>query len=113
LAGVYFSGRRPLSEPEGRIGYDLILRLRPVVAIWFHQHFDLVDESGGDIAVERHFAALVHLPFLRLQRYPGSVVSWQNAVLAGTTAFVVELPAGPLSSSDARRHAGAVLEVAR
>jgi protein MpaA len=113
LAGVYYSGQRPLSEPESRIGYKLILRLRPLIAIWFHQHLDLVDESGGNLTVERHFAALVHLPLLRLQRYPGSVVSWQNAALAGTTAFVVELPAGPLSSSDARRYAQAVLEVAR
>jgi protein MpaA len=113
LGGVYYSGPRPLSEPESRIGYRLILRLRPLIAIWFHQHLDLVDESGGDLTIERHFAALVHLPLLRLQRYPGSVVSWQNATLAGTTAFVVELPAGALSSSNARRYAHAVLAVAR
>jgi hypothetical protein len=55
----------------------------------------------------------VHLPFLRLTRFPGRVVSWQNAVVAGPTAFVVELRAGSLSASDARRYARAVLDVAR
>jgi hypothetical protein len=31
-----------------------------------------------------------------LTRYPGSVVGWQNHTFPGTTAFVVELPAGPV-----------------
>src|SRR5437868_14142612 len=76
LSGLYYSGPHPLSEPESRIAYRLILRIRPAVAIWFHQHLDLVDESGGDVAIERRFAKLVHLPLVRLQRYPGSVISW-------------------------------------
>jgi protein MpaA len=53
LRGIYYSGPRPLSEPESRIAYHLILRLRPRISIWFHQHERVVDESGGDIAVER------------------------------------------------------------
>jgi protein MpaA len=113
LTGVYYSGPKPLSEPESQIAYRLILRVKPVVAIWFHQHLDLVDESGGSVAVERHFAALVHLRLIRLAHYPGSVVSWQNTRLRGTTAFVVELPPGPLSETSARTYASAVLEVAR
>ena len=47
LSGLFYSGPRPLSEPESRIAYRLLLRLRPHVSIWFHQHMDLVDESGG------------------------------------------------------------------
>jgi protein MpaA len=113
LTGVYYSGTKPLSEPESRIAYRLILRIRPAVAIWFHQHLDLVDESGGRVAVERRFASLVHLRLIRLAHYPGSVVSWQNAKLRGTTAFVVELPAGPLTTDAARTYASAVLKVAR
>ena len=62
LGGIYDSGPRPLSEPESRIAYHLILRVRPRISIWFHQHERLVDESGGDIAVERRFSALVGLP---------------------------------------------------
>src|SRR5205823_7637296 len=47
LRGVYYSGPKPLSEPEARIAHRLILRLRPTVSIWFHQHLDLVWGSGG------------------------------------------------------------------
>jgi protein MpaA len=113
LTGVHYSGPKPLSEPESQIAYHLILRVKPVVAIWFHQHLDLVDESGGSLAVERHFASLVHLRLIRLAHYPGSVVSWQNARLRGTTAFAVELPPGLLSAGSARMYAAAVLKVAR
>jgi len=81
-----------LSEPESRIAYHLILRVRPQISIWFHQHERAVDESGGDVAVERRFAALVGLPLRRLPREPGSAVGWENHRLPGTTAFVVELP---------------------
>jgi len=111
ITGIYDSGPSPLSEPESRIAYRLILRLRPQVSIWFHQHDDLVDESGGRLAVERRFAELVGLRLARLPREPGSVISWQNSRLPGTTAFAVELPAGRLRGGAARRYAGAVLAV--
>jgi hypothetical protein len=73
---------------------------------------DLVDESGGNAAVERRFAALVGLPIARLTREPGSAVGWENQAFLGTTAFVVELPAGSLAPAAAERYADAVLEVA-
>lgn len=104
-----YPGRAPLSEPESRMAYDLLELVRPTVTVWYHQHQTLVDDSGGDRAVEARYAALVGLPFRRLTRYPGSAASWQNAMLAPTTAFVVELPAGPLAPPDVARHAGAVL----
>ena len=113
LGGVYDSGPRPLSEPESRLAYRLILRVRPQISIWFHQHERVVDESGGNPSVERRFARLVGLPLRRLPRYPGSVVGWENHRLPGTTAFVVELPAGALSATAVSRYAAAVLAVAR
>jgi len=113
LGGIYNSGSRPLSEPESRIAYRLILRVRPQISIWFHQHEQVVDESGGDIAVERRFSALVGLPLRRLPHEPGSAVTWENHSLRGTTAFVVELPAGSLSTAAAFRYARAVLALAR
>ena len=113
LDGVFDSGAAPLSEPESRIAYHLILRLHPAVSIWFHQHMCLVDGSGGDAALERRFARLVRPPFVRLSPYPGSVSTWENHVLPGKTAFVVELPAGRLTAAQAARFAGAVLDVAR
>jgi protein MpaA len=111
LSGIFYSGPRPLSERESRIAYRLILRLRPRVSIWFHQHLDVVDESGGSLAVERRFAALVGLRLARLAREPGSVVGWENHRLPGTTAFVVELPAGRLSPAKASRFAHAAIVV--
>src|SRR5204862_738106 len=113
LSGIYDSGPRPLSEPESRIAYRLVLRVRPRISIWFHQHERVVDQSGGNLLVERRFSRLVGLPLRRLPREPGSVVGWENHRLPGTTAFVVELPAGSLSISAAARYAEAVLALAR
>ena len=93
LGGGEYSGPRSLSEPESRAGYRLIRRIRPDLTIWFHQPFGLVDRSGGDAAVERRYAELVGLPLVGLRRYPGSASRWQNHTMAGSTAFVVELPA--------------------
>jgi protein MpaA len=111
LSGVENSGAHPLSEPESRAAYRLIRRLRPQVSIWFHQHLDVVDESGGQIAVERRFARLVGLPLRRLTREPGSVVGWTNHILPGSTSFAVELPAGALSERAAARFTRATVAV--
>src|SRR5207248_6129696 len=66
MNGVYESGPRPLSEPEARIAYRLILRIQPTVSVWFHQHLDLVWASGGKASVERRFARISGLPYHRL-----------------------------------------------
>jgi protein MpaA len=101
-----------LSEPESRIAYRLIRRLRPQVSIWFHQHLDVVDESGGSVAVERRFATVAGMRLARLIREPGSVVGWENRAFPATTSFVVELPAGRLGSARVNRLARATLAVA-
>jgi hypothetical protein len=111
--GLFWSGPRPLSEPESRALRSLILRVRPHVTVWYHQRMRLVDLSGGDPAVPRHYARLVGLPVRQIPRPPGSVSSWQNNLLRGSTAFVVELPGGPLSAASASRHAAAVRALAR
>ena len=53
---TYDSGPRPLSEPESRAARRLIRRLHPAVTIWYHQHEDLVDLSGGDRGIARRYA---------------------------------------------------------
>ena len=106
------SGPRPLSEPESSVVHRLLLRLRPRLVIWYHQALALVDESGGSLALERRYAALVGLPLRRLPRYPGSATSWTNHEFVGATSFVVELPPGPLSAAAAHRHAEAVEQLA-
>ena len=111
--GLFYSGPRPLSEPESRAAIRLIRRIRPAVTIWYHQHAALVDDHGGNRALERRYARLVGLPFRRIPgSYPGSLSVWQDHALPRTTAFVVELPAGSLSARSARRHAEAVLSLA-
>jgi hypothetical protein len=97
-----------LSEPESRFAVMLINRIRPVVTVWFHQPFGVVDASGGSRSVERRFASRVGLPLRKLSRYHGSVTSWQNHRFPSTTAFVVELPPGSLDDSSVERYARAV-----
>lgn len=109
---TYYSGPRPLSEPEARAVARLIVRVRPAVTVWYHQHLRIVVRTGGDVRLQRRYARLVRLPLRRLPNYPGTAVRWQNHRVRGTTAFVVELPAGRLSAAGARRHARAVLDLA-
>jgi len=112
LTGLYYSGPHALSEPESRIAYRLVKRIEPGISIWFHQHLDVVDESGGAIAVERRFARLTGMRLARLAREPGSVVGWTNHQDAAGTAFVVELPAGKLNPTAVSRYVRAVIALA-
>lgn len=109
--GTYYSGPHALSEPESLFAYQLIQQIRPTITIWYHQHLDVVDQSGADVDVERRYAHLVGEPLVRLTRYPGSVAGWENHAFPGTTAFVVELPAGSLTPAQADRYALAVLRL--
>jgi protein MpaA len=110
--GTYYSGPRPLSEPESQAIVRLVRWVRPTISIWYHQQARLVDLSGGDRRVEQAYARRVGLPLGRLGPYPGSITRWQNALHPHTTAFVVELPAGRLGRTAVARHAAAVLALA-
>ena len=105
---LHYSGPHPLSERESRLAAQLIGRLHPSVSVWFHQALDVVDESGGSVALERHFAALVGMRLERLPRYPGSATSWENHAFPGTTSFVVELHGGALSTPEVSRFVDAL-----
>jgi N-acetylmuramoyl-L-alanine amidase len=108
-----WSGPRPLSEPETRIARTLVRRLQPAVTIWFHQPLELVDRSGGDVRVQRRFARRTGLPLLKIRPYPGTATRWQNHRFRDGTAFVVELPGGPLSRRLRDRCVAAVLALTR
>ena len=69
---IYNSGPRPLSEPETRAAVALVERVRPAVTIWYHQHEDVVDMSGGDRGVARRYAQLAGLPPTCLPFLPGT-----------------------------------------
>jgi protein MpaA len=111
--GRYYPGPRPLSERESRMAVRLARRIDPDVTIWFHQPLALVDRSGGDPRIQRRYARLVGLPFRQLGRFHGTATSWQNHTNRDGTAFVVELPGGPLRPKETRRFADAVFELAR
>jgi protein MpaA len=110
---TYNSGPHPASEPETRAAMALILRIRPAVTIWYHQHQDLVDLAGGDRGVARRYAQLSHLRPTCLGFLPGTAPAWQNHRLRGTTSFVVELPAGPVGGVGISRHLQAVAAMER
>jgi protein MpaA len=110
-SGTFASGSYPLSEPESRMAYRLIQRVRPAVSIWFHQRGGLVDDSSGNRALERRFAAIAGLPLRPLPRYGGSAVTWESVRFPGTSPFVVELPAGNLSPAAVQRFVRAVIAV--
>jgi protein MpaA len=105
---THYAGPAALSESESQLLAHLIERIRPAITIWFHQALNVVDASGGDIRVERHYAGLARQRLMTLPRYPGSAVGWENHLLPGTTAFVDELPA-VVGRADVRRFAAAAL----
>jgi protein MpaA len=109
---VYYPGPGPFSERETQIARALILRIRPQVTIWYHQHLDLVWAWGPSTAAGRRYARaagmrLYHRPWLA-----GTASNWQNHQFPGAAAFTVELPAGTLTPRQVRRHVRAVLALA-
>jgi len=112
--GVYESGPGPASEPETQAIQRFVERIHPRVTLWYHQAMNLVVASAGDASLQRLYSRVSGLPRKRLTGdYHGTVSSWQNSTFPGDTAFVVELPAGPLPAAGVRRHANAVLALGR
>jgi protein MpaA len=112
-SGHLNSGPRPLSEPESRVLHRFLLRVKPRLAIWFHQPLGLVDDSQGSRRLERTFGHLIGLPLRRLTDYPGSITNWESHRFPHSTAFVTELPAGPLTHAQATHFAHAILAITR
>ena len=108
----YYSGPRPFSEPENRAMRSFILRVRPKLTIWYHQPLDVVYGSDPHVRVLKRYAWLTGLPYRRLAAPPGAATRWERKRFPHGTHFVVEFPAGRISSETARRNAKAVLAVA-
>jgi protein MpaA len=109
--GTYYPGPRAGSEPETQALMRLVRRVKPTLAIYYHQHLGItVRERGADLAIERDYARRTGLPLRSLPDYHGTATGWENHTLPGGTAFVVELRAGP---APVARHADAVLALAR
>jgi len=116
LDGGYNSGPRPASEPETRAMIRLARRLRFDLAIWYHQPWGrTLLPCNRDRRWALVYARLSALPGDRgcdRGYYPGSAINWQHHRL-GTTAFVVELGPGVQTGPTIRRHARAVVGLAR
>jgi protein MpaA len=109
---TYYSGPRPFSEPETRAARALILRIRPRLTVWFHQHLDVVWAYGRSTVAGRRYATVSGLPLLHRPWLAGSSTNWQNHLSGGERSITVELPAGPLTPAAALRQARAVLAAA-
>jgi protein MpaA len=110
---TYYPGPRAASEPETRAFMRLVRRIRPDVSMHFHQALRVVNLTGGpDPKLVRDYARRTGLPAVRLPPLRGTGTGWQNRTFPGTSAFVVELAAGPLSPQRVQRHSRAVLGVA-
>ena len=104
--GTYYPGPKAGSEPETKALMRLVRRVRPQLAIYYHQHMGItVRARGVDTEVQRAYARRTGLPLRTLPNYQGTAVGWQNHLISGGTAFVVELKAGagPGAAPRARR----------
>lgn len=109
-----YGGPKPLSEPETRAVRRLVREIDPDVVISYHQPWNQVlGACRGPDRIQRRYAELTGMEFAcRGGRLPGTATKWLNRK-PGRRGFVVELPAGELSGADARRHANAVLQIAK
>jgi protein MpaA len=114
LGGVYYAGPRPASEPETRALRRLVLRERPAVSVWFHQHLNFVIlDRGADQRLVRRYARVARMRAGHYPEVPGGAPRWENHVLPDASAFAVELAAGPLPAWRVRANVRAVLSAAR
>ncbi|HET6550983.1 MAG TPA: M14 family zinc carboxypeptidase [Solirubrobacter sp.] len=109
--GTYFPGRTAGSEPETKAIMRLVRRIRPRLALYYHQHMGItVRARGADPRIQREYARRTRLPLRSLPNYRGTAVGWENRHIPRGSAFVVELHAG---RAPAARHARAVRTLAR
>jgi murein peptide amidase A len=111
-----YSGPRPFSEPETRLVARVIEALAPEVTIWFHQHRGarpLVRAWGHSAPAGRRLAKLAQIPFRLLPWPAGTAPNWQNHRFPRRSAYVVELPPGPLAPGLHSRLNDAIIRIAR
>jgi len=109
----YYSGPLPMSEPENRAMRAFILRVKPALTIWYHQPLDEVYGSDPHVAVLKRYARLTGWPYRRLSAPPGAATRWERRRFPNGAHFVVEFKAGAISVATARRHAAAVVALAK
>jgi murein peptide amidase A len=109
----YYPGPRPASEPETRAMMAFIRRIKPDLSIWYHQPWGAVLACHGSPQDAVEYARLVGMrTSCRGSGLRGTAISWENSVLPGSAAFVVEMPPGGISGRTATRQARAALTLA-
>jgi protein MpaA len=109
----YYSGPRPMSEPENRAMRAFILRVKPALTIWYHQPLGEVYGSDPHVAVLKRYARLTGWPYRRLAAPLGAATRWERNRFPKGVHFVVEFKGGLISAATARRHATAVVKLAK
>ncbi|MBK5232623.1 MAG: DUF2817 domain-containing protein [Thermoleophilia bacterium] len=116
LNGGYNSGPKPASEPETRAVMRLTRKVDFDLAIWYHQPWGMtLAPCNRDHRWAKLYARLSGLDSDRgcdHGYYPGSAISWQHHTF-GMTAFVVEFGPGVQPRPTIKRHARAVVGLAR
>jgi murein peptide amidase A len=109
----YYPGPSPASEPETRAVMAFVRRIQPDLSIWYHQPWGAVLACHGRPQVAVEYAKLVGMrTSCRGRGLRGTAISWATQTFPGTSAFVVEMPAGKISGRSAERQARAALTVA-
>jgi protein MpaA len=89
----------------------LVRRVRPRLALYYHQHLGLtVRAKGADPALQREYARRTGLPLRSLPDYRGTAIGWENHEVREGSAFVVELRAG---RAPVKTHVAAVRALAK
>lgn len=97
LSGKYYSGPRPLSEPESRALRRFLDQVDPRFVVSFHQPLRGIGRSSGGKAFQQRLASGLGLPIRSFNCTGvchGTMTSWFNTRHAGT-AITVEFGARP------------------
>jgi protein MpaA len=109
----YYPGPSPASEPETRAVMAFVAAVQPDLSVWFHQPWGAVLACRGRPEIAVRYAKLVRMrTSCRGKGLRGTAITWENATLPGSSAFVVELPADPIRGRAVRRHARAAIAIA-
>lgn len=111
-----YGGPSAASEPETRAMLALGDLVAPDLVLWYHQDLNRISPaSGRQGAIRARYAELAGLPLIGVSggTYTGTANRWGKSVVSARGAsFTVEL--GPtLDADQVRRHAAAVVRVAR
>lgn len=112
--GRNYSGPRAGTEPETRALTAFIGEIRPRLSIWYHQVGPVVDiPPRADARIPKRYAARVGYEAKTVPcagGCTGNVTTWTMERVAGSTAFVVELPR-TVTKAECSRHAAAAVGV--